>query len=136
MDPHPLPSRLYGPVGIIISLLLRLGYTLRAADGASVSGPDGLSSASLAVALLHLSAFPRPGGLVALNVHAPSTSQPPFSLAPCVVCNDCEIAEAHMPVNSAGHAYQPRVVDSPDAASLASLVGWHRDTSDLDDDEP
>lgn len=116
MGPHPLPSRLYGPVGVVVSLLLRLGYTLRAADGASVSGPDGLSPASLAVALLHLGTFPRPGSLVALNVHAPPVSRPPFALAPCVVW----IAEAHMPVNSAGHAYQPPA-SSPDAASPEPL---------------
>lgn len=124
-DFHPIPSRLSGPVGVVVSLLLRLGYTLRAADGASVSGAVH-STATLAAAISHLSIFPTPGTLVALNVHAPPDPAP-FSLAPCVVCNGREIAEAHMPVNSAGHAYQPGTLDdSPDAARpepLGPVVG-------------
>jgi hypothetical protein len=77
-DPHPIPTRIHGPVGVVVSLLLRLGYTLRAADGASASGAVH-SASTLADALLHLSAFPRPGGIVALNVHAPAPPPPPAS---------------------------------------------------------
>ena len=74
-DPHPTPTRIHGHVSVVVSVLLRLGYTLRAADGASASGAVH-SAPTLADALLHLSAFPRPGGIVALNVHAPPPSSP------------------------------------------------------------
>ena len=37
----------------------------------------------------------------------------PFSLVPCEICGDSEIGEAHMSVNSAGHAHRPRAAAAP-----------------------